>query len=491
MLFNSLQFALFFPAVTFLYFLLPHKLRWFLLLAASCYFYMAFVPVYILILAFTIIIDYFAGIAISKAEGKERKIWLVCSLVANIGVLAFFKYFNFLNSNIKDLAHLLHWNYPVSYLEILLPIGLSFHTFQAMSYTIEVYRRKQQPERHFGIYALYVMFYPQLVAGPIERPQNLLHQFREKHEFDYQRVTDGLKLMLWGLFKKMVIADRIASLVNEVYNHPGNYHGFSVILATMLFAVQIYADFSGYSDIAIGSARVMGFKLMQNFDRPYFAKDFQDFWHRWHISLSTWFRDYLFLPVAYAVNRKWKKEYYWGLRTDKWVYIYATAITMLLCGLWHGANWTFVVWGGLHAVFMVVSFLLKKKKKKPATLFLKIWAVAYRIIQSILVFLLASFAWIFFRSQSMSEAIGFIHNIFTTHSLWWNLDFIPKMTEFRITLGMVLIMGLIEYFQKKQDIAEFIGRARIWIRWPVYVIFFWFIMIYGNFGIQQFIYFQF
>jgi D-alanyl-lipoteichoic acid acyltransferase DltB (MBOAT superfamily) len=453
---------------------------------------MAFVPVYILILAFTIVIDYFAGIAIAGSEGRNRKWWLVGSLVANIGVLAFFKYFNFLNSNVEALAQFLGWNYPIGYLKIILPIGLSFHTFQAMSYTIEVYRRKQAPERHFGIYALYVMFYPQLVAGPIERPQNLLHQFRERHGFDYQNVTDGLKLMLWGMFKKMVIADRFAPLVNTVYDKPEAYHGMSLIIGTLLFAVQIYADFSAYSDIAIGSARVMGFKLIPNFDRPYFAKDIQDFWHRWHMSLSYWFRDYLFLPVAYAVNRRWKKEYYFGLRTDKWVYIYATSITMLLCGLWHGANWTFVVWGGLHAFYMVVWFLFKKKKKKkPVTLLQKLYKPVQRILHSVGVILLASFAWIFFRAETMADAWKIIMNIFTTHSQWWSLTFIPKMADFRLSLAFLLLMLLVEYFQKSKDIPAFVSSASWWLRWPVYIVFFWFIMIYGNFGNQHFIYFQF
>src|ERR1035437_5555581 len=272
MLFNSIPFLIFFPVVTLLYFLLPHKFRWFLLLAASCFFYMFFKPEYILILAFTIVIDYFAGILLeNEPDKRKRKKYLVMSIIANIGVLAFFKYYNFLNSNITGMALLFGAKNPIPYLSWLLPIGLSFHTFQAMSYTIEVYRGNQKAERHFGIYALYVMFYPQLVAGPIERPQNLLHQFREKYYYDYDRVLEGLKLMLWGLFKKIAIADRLAIYVNAVYNNPGQHNGKSFALATFFFAFQIYCDFSGYSDIAIGIAKVMGFKLMTNFNRPYFA----------------------------------------------------------------------------------------------------------------------------------------------------------------------------------------------------------------------------
>ena len=268
MLFNSWQFFIFFPVVTTLYFIIPHKYRWFLLLTASCVFYAAFVPAYLLILGATIIVDYVAGIFIEKNNGKRRLFYLVISIVANVGVLAFFKYFNFFNDSVVSLAHFIGWNYPIGSLKILLPIGLSFHTFQAMSYTIEVYRGHQKAERNLGIYALYVMFYPQLVAGPIERPQNMIHQFYEKHYFEYQRVVDGLKVMAWGLFKKAVIADRLSILVDQVYNNPTEFSGFPLILATVLFAFQIYCDFSGYSDMAIGAAQVMGFKLMDNFNRP-------------------------------------------------------------------------------------------------------------------------------------------------------------------------------------------------------------------------------
>lgn len=289
MLFNSLHFLCFFVIVTTFYFVLPHRYRWFNLLIASCYFYMAFVPAYILILGGTIIVDYVAGIYIEKSTGYRRKFLLMSSLVANIGVLAVFKYYNFLNQNLSLLLQSVGWSNSLPYLSMLLPIGLSFHTFQAMSYTIEVYRGNQRAERHLGIYALYVLFYPQLVAGPIERPQHILHQFYEKHTFDYVNVTNGLKRMAWGLFKKVVIADRLAMAVNTVYDNPTAFVGMPLIVATVCFAFQIYCDFSGYSDIAIGAAQVMGFRLMKNFDRPYFSTSISEFWRRWHISLSTWF----------------------------------------------------------------------------------------------------------------------------------------------------------------------------------------------------------
>ncbi|MEI9935338.1 MAG: MBOAT family O-acyltransferase [Ferruginibacter sp.] len=302
---------------------MPHKFRWILLLTASCIFYMAFVPVYILILIFTIINDYIAGIIIENAQNKKRKLFLVLSIVSNVGVLAFFKYYNFFIENVNALLHSLHvTTYSVPLLSILLPIGLSFHTFQAMGYTIEVYRGNQKAERHFGIYALYVMFYPQLVAGPIERPQNLLHQFWEKHSFSSQRLLDGLRLMLWGFFKKVVIADRLALYVNAVFNFPGNYHYLNLIIATLFFTIQIYCDFSGYSDIAIGAAKTMGFDLMTNFNRPYFSKNIQEFWAKWHISLSTWFKDYLYIPLG--GNRVKVSRMYLNI-----------AIVFLVSGLWH------------------------------------------------------------------------------------------------------------------------------------------------------------
>ena len=280
MLFNSLNFLIFFPVVTTIYFILPHKFRWLLLLLASCYFYMSFVPVFILILAFTITVDYFAGMYIEAAVGKRKKQLLIASIIANVGVLFIFKYFNFANQNIAELAHFLDWNYTLEGLSLILPIGLSFHTFQSLSYTIEVYRGRQKAERKFGIFALYVMFYPQLVAGPIERPQNLLHQFYIKHELDWQRIGSGLELMLYGFFKKLFIADNLAPFVNQVYDHPADYNAISFIIATVFFAFQIYCDFSGYSDIAIGAARVMGIRLMQNFRQPYFSQSVGEFWRR-------------------------------------------------------------------------------------------------------------------------------------------------------------------------------------------------------------------
>lgn len=284
---------------------------------------MAFIPVYILVLLATILIDFFLAIRIEEAEDPRRKrTYLVVAIVSTCAVLFIFKYYNFFNINLAAIAGFLNLHYPIGMLQLILPIGLSFHTFQSLSYVVEVYRGRQKTERHFGIYALYVMFYPQLVAGPIERPQNLLHQFREEHSFDYERVTSGLKLMAWGMFKKIVIADRLAGFVSVVYDKPVGFEGISVIVATVFFAFQIYCDFSGYSDIAIGAAEVMGFKLMRNFNKPYFSTSVTEFWRRWHISLSTWFRDYVYIPLG-------------GNRVPRARWYFIIMVTFLISGLWH------------------------------------------------------------------------------------------------------------------------------------------------------------
>ncbi|HZK78006.1 MAG TPA: MBOAT family O-acyltransferase, partial [Gemmatimonadaceae bacterium] len=396
MLFNSFTFLIFFPVVATMYFVLPQRFRWAWLLAASCYFYMAFIPVYILILFFTIAIDYVAGILIENATGQRRKWFLVMSIVANVGVLAVFKYFNFLNANIHTIAEVFHWPYGLAPLSIILPIGLSFHTFQAMSYTIEVYRGNQKAEHHLGIYALYVMFFPQLVAGPIERPQNLLHQFYEKHEVDYDRITSGLKRMAWGLFMKVVIADRLARYVNVVYNDPKSFMGLTTIIATVFFAFQIYCDFAGYSHMAIGAAEVMGFKLMRNFDRPYLSRSISEFWGRWHISLSSWFRDFLYIPLG--GNRVSRPRWYYNL-----------FITFLLSGLWHGANWTFVIWGALNGFYLIFSLITADLRAAVAkAVGLAQRPALHNVVRILITFGLTTFAWIFFRANSLSDALHVI-----------------------------------------------------------------------------------
>jgi D-alanyl-lipoteichoic acid acyltransferase DltB (MBOAT superfamily) len=464
MLFNSLQFLLFFPVVTALYFLAPHRARWLLLLAASCVFYAAFIPKYLLILLFLILVDYSAGLLIERAAGPRRRALLVMSLIANIGILGFFKYINFVDANLTSLFAALHLGWAIPHLDIILPIGLSFHTFQSMSYTIEVYRGRQHAEHHLGIYALYVMFYPQLVAGPIERPQNLLHQFREEHDFDIDRVIDGLKLMLWGFFKKVVIADRLALYVNEIYDHPAGRHGWPLIVATYFFAFQIYCDFSGYTDIAIGAAQVMGFRLMDNFNRPYFAKSIVEFWQRWHISLSSWFRDYLYIPLG-------------GNRVPVLRWCFNILVVFLISGLWHGANWTFIAWGALHGIYMILGVATYGARRRFfASVPLRRFAWSHRWIQAFITFHLTLIAWVFFRASSITTAAGILAQ--SLSGLTWP--------------GLRAIIEMVHVIERHGQMRRFLDDKPVAIRWAFYYALVLLIATFGMFhNPAQFIYFQF
>ncbi|HCC06249.1 TPA: membrane-bound O-acyltransferase family protein [Candidatus Nomurabacteria bacterium] len=487
MIFNSKQFIIFFPIVVALYYLLPQKFRWLMLLIASCIFYMAFVPKYILILAFTIFIDYFAGILIEKSEGKKRKLFLIISIIANVGILAFFKYFNFFAENINEIATFIHWNYSLEFLHILLPVGLSFHTFQAMSYTIEVYRRNQKAERHIGIYALYVMFFPQLVAGPIERPQNLIHQFYEHHYFNYERVTKGLKLMAWGFIKKIVIADRLAVMVNQIFDNTNNYSGPIFIIATIFFAYQIYCDFSGYTDIARGGAQVLGFNLMNNFDRPYSSHSITEFWRRWHISLSSWFRDYVYFPLG-------------GSQTSNWKIYRNIFIVFLLSGLWHGANWTFVIWGALQAIFLMYERATVSLRNSISEFFkLNMFPGFHSILQVVVTFTLICIGWVFFRAKTLTDAYFILKssfvNIFdiTKFSFWESLPKELNSNIYNVFLAILSIFILegVQYWLRDKGFEDKVSSLNIFVRWTIYflmVVILRFLFVEAG---QQFIYFQF
>ncbi len=485
MLFNSISFALFFPVVTFLYFVLPYNRRNLLLLLASCFFYMFFKPIYILILFFTIIIDYYAGILIENAEGPRKKFFLSWSLIANIGVLAIFKYYNFLNENITSLLHILGVGNPVPYLSILLPIGLSFHTFQAMSYTIEVYRGNQKSEKNFLTYALYVMFYPQLVAGPIERPQNILHQFYEKHDFDPDRVSSGLRLMLLGFFKKIVIADRMALIVNNVYNHPSDQNGLTYLIAGVFFSMQIYFDFSGYSDIARGSARVMGFELMLNFNRPFFAYKLSDYWRRWHISLYSWFNDYLFNPLSIRLRQ-------WGI----WAIVASILITFSISGLWHGAAWTYILWGVMHGIGLSIE-TLTKKPFKPIR---KALGQYYNTLTRVITLFFVGCTFVVFRAANLHEVFTAFHSIFTDaipsiirhrHGflLGLGLDRYSPFMIISIFIASILMLFAEYIFSLAKTREVFFSSTAL--RMATYFIVLYSILFLGYFGEMQFIYFQF
>jgi len=445
---------------------------------------MAFVPIYILILGFTIVIDYFAGIYIENARGKRRKLFLVFSLIANIGVLAVFKYFNFFNENLSYLLKGFALTNPIPYLSILLPIGLSFHTFQAMSYTIEVYRGNQKAEKHFGIYSLYVMFFPQLVAGPIERPQNLLHQFREKFDFNYDRVTSGLQLMAWGLFKKVVIADRLGTVVDTVYNNQTHYNSLSLIIATFFFSFQIFCDFSGYSDMAIGAAKIMGFKLMTNFNKPYQSRSVNEFWKRWHISLSTWFKDYLYITLG--GNRVSIPRWYFNL-----------FIVFLVSGLWHGANWTFVIWGALHGFYLVFGIITRTSREKLNKTF---HVDRIPFLSAFTTFFLVSFAWIFFRANDVQSALYISSHIFSglpdlLHNLMNHVPIYERMginkKGMLLSVFLIILLESVHYLQAKTNLSDIFKQKPFYIRWAVYYCVVIAVLYLGVFENRQFIYFQF
>ncbi len=491
MLFNSIDFLIFFPIVVLLFFYTPQRFRWVLLLVASYYFYMSWEPAYALLIITSTIIDYWAShkIQISKSQ-RNRNIWLFLSLLTNFGLLFSFKYYNFFSESLSWIS--LYFPSPLSLPKVnwLLPVGISFYTFQTVSYTIEVYRGKQKAEDHFGYFALYVSFFPQLVAGPIERPANLLPQFRQEHSFEYERVTNALKLMAWGMFKKVVVADRLAFFVDPVYNDPASFSGPILCVATFFFAIQIYCDFSGYSDIAIGAAGVLGIKLMRNFNSPYLATSVVDFWRRWHISLSTWFRDYLYFPLG--GNKVSKKR--WQINI---------LIVFLVSGLWHGANWTFVIWGAIHGLFFVIHNISKPIRKfLESCLQLNRIPKMYKTFQIICTFLIVCFAWIFFRANNMSDAIYIVSNLATGWSslldraiISDNIYSILGINSLRLIVALgfvwitiIVLMVIIEFYEKPRQM--FVNWPW-WTRWPSYFMILLAMLFLGAYEQSAFIYFQF
>ena len=437
MLFNSYQFLIFFPVVTSCYFLLPHRSRWLMLLLASCLFYMAFIPTYIVILALLIVIDYNAGIWIERTEGPVRRTFLVMSILATCVVLFVFKYFNFFIDNITAVCDSLHWTCHKPALRLVLPIGLSFHTFQSLSYVIEVYRKHQKAERNFGIYALYVMFYPQLVAGPIERPQNLLHQFYEEHHFAGKRVLDGLRLMAWGLYKKVLVADTAALIANAVFAKNSFGSGWEVLLGMYAFSFQIYADFSGYSDIARGAARVMGFELMLNFRLPYFATGPSDLWRRWHISLSSWLRDYLYISLG-------------GNRQGRWRTYRNLLLTMVIGGLWHGAAWTYVIWGAYHGLLLAGERFMRELFPGLTKIPASPWAARLlRAVKILVMFHLTSLGWLFFRAVSMRQATEMLKALAGPWPINWPVVYSYK--ELLLFIWLLAVVQIVQFVRRDLD----------------------------------------
>ena len=473
MLFNSFHFLLFFVIVILLFYIIKPAYRWTLLLAASIYFYVSFIPVYILILFAIILIDYYAAILIERSTGpRQRRFYLVASLVANLAVLVIFKYWNFLGENINLLAQSFGSSAIIPYLSIILPIGLSFDTFQSMAYTIEVARGNYKAENHLGIYATYVLFFPQLVAGPIERPQGLLFQLRNRFEpFKYSNFFIGLSQMIYGFFAKVVVADLLAVYVDNVYKGYQSNHGLPVLLAVWFFLVQLYCDFSGYSNIAIGAARMMGYNLMNNFSTPLFSKTIAELWRRWHISLSSWFRDYVFQPMAINM-RQWAK---WGV-------IAATIITFTLSGFWHGASWNFVIFGLLSGLAITFEILFKINSKNLNKSWIK------KVTGVLYAFNFFAFSAVFFRSATFEQASTIIKSVF--EGPFFNFALYNKNIFVSIVFSLFCFL-ITEFFIFRNTGFDKMYEKKYPLLFSFNILLLLMIFLFGVENGNQFIYFQF
>lgn len=500
MLFNSLLFIVFLILVFIIYWTVSHQFRWILLLVSSLFFYGVFIPSYTLVLVFSVLLNYYFGKWIDRRiEDRKRKLILTWGVIINISLLAGFKYFNPISRFIYGQFHLV---LPTdsTFLNIIVPLGISFFTFSNISYLIEIKRRKVAAENHLGYFATYVTFFPKLIQGPIERPQYFMPQVHEKKIFNYDQATAGLRLILWGFFKKLVIADRLALAVNPVYDNPHNYNGLAIIMATIFYSLQIYADFSGYIDIARGAGKLLGFDLSKNFNHPYGAKSIKDFWTRWHITLSQWLRDYLFLPMAYSLSRSLKKDRYIGIKTEHIIYSIAITATFLICGIWHGVGWTFFTWGALYALYLIIGHTTEKVKRRfYKNTGLGNYKVLFTSIQILITFSLVTFAWLFFRASSIKEAINLLTSCFTgwgqIHSMQAILGTFISPTfsiwEFLVILFSVSVMFLTEYMITTNRFKELFVHYPVGLRWGLYYFIILFIFVFGKFDSQAFVYFQF
>lgn len=477
MLFNSIEYVVFLVSVVLAYFAAPYRYRVILLLVVSYYFYMRWRWEFIFLILAQTLITFEAGRQIGRASSQRvRRTWLTVAVVASIALLGWFKYFNFFNDSFSALFQAAGLNYLVPHLDIILPVGISFYTFQALSYVIDVYRGAHGVENSLTRYALYVAFFPQLVAGPIERATHLLDQFRRDNRFDIERMTEGVKLIAWGLFMKVVIADRLAIYVDRVYAAPELYSGSSLILATVFFAFQIYCDFAGYSCIAIGSARILGYDLMQNFRRPYFAHSISEFWQRWHISLTSWFRSYVYLPLG-------------GNRVPYGRWLLNVLVVFSVSGLWHGANWTFIIWGALHAGYYLLESV--GTKTGASGLFASVLpAQLYRVLGIGVTFCLVLVAWVFFRSASVDEAFFILDKMV----LNWQAPIYAGPSQFTtlLSIGLIGVLLAVEYLQEKGYAMSHDGATRLpaIVRWPGYAMLLASITVLGL-SSEAFIYFQF
>ena len=482
MFFNSIDFAIFLPVVFILYWFVTNKdlkLQNLLIVIASYIFYGWWDWKFLSLIFFSTIVDYTVGIRLKNQDDPlKRKVLLWVSILVNLGALGFFKYYNFFLENFVAAFSFLGAEINAAPLNIILPVGISFYTFQTLSYTIDVYKKKLEPTKDFIAFSAFVSFFPQLVAGPIERATHLLPQFYQKRTFDYSKAVDGLRQVLWGLFKKVVIADNCAEYANYIFNNSADLNGSTLVLGAIFFTFQIYGDFSGYSDIAIGTSRLFGFDLMRNFAFPYFSRDMAEFWRRWHISLSTWFRDYLYIPLG-------------GSRGGTWMKVRNTFIIFLVSGFWHGANWTFIIWGALNALYFLPLLLTKSNRDNLEIVAQgSYWPTGKELVQMIATFGLAVFAWIFFRTENINHAFSYISEI-CSPSLFELPSFSGLRTSFT-TIALVLIFIFIEWMGREQQYAI----QNLGLRWkrPVrYIMYYSLIIAIFWFGgkEQEFIYFQF
>ena len=499
MTFTSFHFVVFFPLVILLYYLLPARYRWILLLTASAFFYWVFSWQCLALLFGMSVLNYLIGLRIISNDGHIRKSIYLSGILLNILCLVFFKYFKSFGPDLRMIADSLHLYYPKQMLEIIFPLGISFFIFTAISYLIDIKKKVIQPEKNAGILITYFLFFPKLIQGPIERAGSVIPQFTRNTKFNYDDVTSGLKLMAWGFFKKLVIADRLAVVVNGVYADPGKYDGLTLVTAIIFFAFQVYADFSGYTDIAVGASRIMGIRIMQNFRAPYFSVSIKDFWNRWHISLSQWLRDYLFLPVSYAVSRRMKNDRYLGIKTEYWIYLLAAFVTFLICGIWHGVGWNYVVWGTLFAVYLsFAQFTLRQRKRINKSIGLTGKPHLLKFVQIISTFFLVTFAWIFFRANDLPDAFLVIGNSIhgwsvpgLTTSVQVLSGFGLTFNEFLIAVISVSLLMIADRLSQITTIDLYILHRPVLLRWLIYYVLLIAIILYGVFEKKPFIYQQF
>ncbi len=490
--FTSMRFLLFFPVVAVLYFAIPQKFRWIWLLISSYYFYMSWSVKYTVLIAASTIITYLGGLFIEKANNisdkkrsvKLKKLYAFLSIAINLGILFLFKYLDFFFYSIKRVFSWFDFSINTPFFNLILPLGISFYTFQAIGYIVDVYRGDAPAEKNLGKYALFISFFPKLTAGPIERSKDLMHQFDEVHSFDYDRVKDGLLLMAWGYFQKIFVADRLAILVNMVFNYPQNYKGFEIFIASIFFTFQIYCDFSGYTDIARGAAEVMGFNLSMNFERPYFAKSIKEFWRRWHITLSHWLRDYVYIPLG-------------GSRCSKVRHYFNIMVTFLISGLWHGAGMNFVAWGGLHGIYQVTGDMLKPVKTKFINRFkIDTNQFGYKLFQVIVTFILVDFAWIFFRADSFTKAVMMVKNMFYFNPWIFSDGSLYEMgldsKDFQMSVIGIMVILFINFLQRTKNLRVELSKQNILFRWVIYIAGAMLLLTFGVYGpaydYQQFIY---